>query len=476
MSAENKRELGLSTILGLGALVAALTGLVVWSLPKEEVVVPLDAEVTETEASTPQLAPPLKLAKVGPIEASCELAILSDRSEEELKKIDASKLIDAKWCGSGCDAVKELVVDKDRFDLDVTKAEDYMLPPKETFETVAASLTPSERDQIEKKTWLLVVKAHGKPDSGQVVARTCFAITAAAADDRSFVYDEAARRIETAAQTRAKVMTAKIGQSVFEPKHVTVQVYKHDDGNMRLVTHGLARFGSPDLVAHGVPATQANAVANILNAAAGKIALLENTLPMTISLHDVARVTGKPVETLVKSPLDSKPIVFEGNEPERTEGDPDDMVELIPPDGSNPESWDAALAGLFGERPQIVGSGMDPELETIATKARADLPKAIERWKGGDGTLFLKAPFTIPSKDATKPPGTEWMWIETTSCEEHSCAGTLSNTPGYATNLAAGKTTAVDRAKIVDFLLRSRDGAETGGASIKLLEMRAKKH
>ncbi len=68
------------------------------------------------------------------------------------------------------------------------------------------------------------------------------------------------------------------------------------------------------------------------------------------------------------------------------------------------------------------------------------------------------------------------MWIEATSCEERTCAGTLSNTPGYATNLAAGKTTAVDRTKIVDFLLRSRDGTETGGASIKLLETRAKKH
>ena len=55
-----------------------------------------------------------------------------------------------------------------------------MLPPKETFETVAASLTPSERDQIEKRTWLLVVKAHGRADSSQLVARACFDVTAAA--------------------------------------------------------------------------------------------------------------------------------------------------------------------------------------------------------------------------------------------------------------------------------------------------------
>ena len=476
MTAEKKRDLGLATLLGLGALVAGLTGLVVWSLPKDEAPGPLDAEVTETEASSPQLAPPLKLGKLGPVEATCELAILSDKPEAELRKIDASKLIDAKWCGAGCGAVRDLVADKDHFDLDVTKAEDYMLPPKESFDTIASGLTTSERDQIEKKTWLLVVKARGKADSAQVVARTCFAITAAIADEHSFIYDETARRIETPAQLRDKIITGKIGTPVFAPKHITVQIYKHDDGNARVVTHGLSRFGAPDLVAHGVSMTQGGAVANVLNAAAGKAAMLETVLPMTITLADVARVTGKPIEALVKNPLESKPIVLEGNEPERTEGDPDDMVELVPPGGSNPESWDAAIAGLFGERPQIVGSAMDAELEQIATKARAELPKVIDRWKGGEGTLYLKGPFTIPSKDPTKDPGTEWMWVEMTSCDKEACSGTLSNTPGYATNLAAGKTTLVYRDKAVDYLLKLRDGTESGGASIRALEARSKKH
>jgi uncharacterized protein YegJ (DUF2314 family) len=66
------------------------------------------------------------------------------------------------------------------------------------------------------------------------------------------------------------------------------------------------------------------------------------------------------------------------------------------------------------------------------------------------------------------------MWIEVTSCDSKSCAGLLSNTPGYVTNLASGSEVKVEHARAADWVLRARDGGTAGGESIKALQKRAR--
>jgi uncharacterized protein YegJ (DUF2314 family) len=132
--------------------------------------------------------------------------------------------------------------------------------------------------------------------------------------------------------------------------------------------------------------------------------------------------------------------------------------------GDTSEAWTGVLASLFGDAPAVVPSPANPaELDAIAARARKDLPRAIARWRSGEGTLFVKGPFD--AGDA----GTEWMWIEVTSCDQTACNGILSNDPGYATNLAQGKPATVPRAKLADWLLDLKDGGTAGGASIKAL-------
>jgi uncharacterized protein YegJ (DUF2314 family) len=108
-------------------------------------------------------------------------------------------------------------------------------------------------------------------------------------------------------------------------------------------------------------------------------------------------------------------------------------------------------------------------------RARKDLPSAVKRFEAGEGALYVKGPFPIP--EASRGDGgakEEWMWIEASSCNARSCTGPLSNTPGYATNLAAGKPATVARDKTADWMLKLKDGGTAGGDSIHALQRRAR--
>ena len=100
----------------------------------------------------------------------------------------------------------------------------------------------------------------------------------------------------------------------------------------------------------------------------------------------------------------------------------------------------------------------------------------MKRFEAGEGDLFVKGPFPIP--EASRLDGgakDEWMWVDVSSCDAKSCAGALSNTPGYATNLAAGKPVSVAREKAADWLLKLKDGGTAGGESVKALERRTRR-
>ena len=97
----------------------------------------------------------------------------------------------------------------------------------------------------------------------------------------------------------------------------------------------------------------------------------------------------------------------------------------------------------------------------------------MKRFLAGEGSLYVKGPFPIP--EASRLDGgakDEWMWVEAASCDAKGCSGALSNTPGYATNLAAGKSVTVAREKTADWMLRLKDGGTAGGESIKALQKR----
>lgn len=475
---DEQRGLPWTGWVGLGVLVLALAALVVWSIPKGAGPPPSSSSSAEPTGTTP---PPTaradassgdKLERLG--ESSCELAVLTDKPEEEVTAfatVDTiAKRLDTRHCGAVCDVAKRAMSDA-HFELDVMKSDDYILPPREAWDAIAPGLTKDERDHAAKMPTALVIKAKSAPTIDQLAARACISAAAAAAEALSgFVYDEAVRRIETPAEVAEHAIKVPTGQNVFSPRQIAIQIVRQEDGSSRLMTLGMSKLGSPDFIARGATMGASGALANVLNAVCAKQAAGPTPLPVPITIDDLARAAGRKPSELVADPSASKPIALHAIDAERIEGDPDnDILELVPQGGDTPEAWSAAVASLTGESPDIMLAANDAELQRIAASARRELPGAIKRFEAKEGALYVKGPFPIPGKD-----GKEWMWIEVTSCDKTGCTGLLSNDPGYATNLAQGKPAKITRDETADWVLRLKDGGSVGGASIRVLSQRSK--
>jgi uncharacterized protein YegJ (DUF2314 family) len=473
--------------VGLGALAVLVIGLgvIVWlALPKEGDLAPADAGAWsalgveggsdhgggKTTGTLERLA-----------EATAELAVLTDRPEVEVAAVASAeaiaKRLDTRHCGATCDALRTVMADHDHFEVEMMKSEDYILPPKDSYETMAPGLTPAERASIPGRASVVVIRTRGSSTIDQLPARLAFAATSAVAEALSgLVYDEVVRRIETPEQLAQRVITVPLGQNVFTPRHISVQLYRQEDGTARLLTLGMVRFGSPDFTMRGSSMEAGPSLANVMNAAASWAASARTELPVVVTLADVARVSGHPPEDLARDPKAARPVRLDALDTERTEGDPEnEMLELVPHGGATRAAWDGVVTELFGELPKVVFAAFDKELDAIAVRARKDLPAAVKRFEAGEGTLYVKGPFPIPEASRIDGGGKdEWMWIEVSSCNPKGCSGVLSNTPGYATNLAAGKSVSVAREKTADWLMRMKDGGTAGGESIKALQKRAR--
>ena len=175
--------------VGLGALAAlvVLLGVIVWlALPKDG-----DREaagdagprsgvgVEGGTASDEGGAPPKNAALERLPEATSELAVLTDKPEIEVAKVASAeaiaKMLDVRHCGATCDAIRKVIVDHEHFEVEVMKSEDYILPPKDSFETIASGMTPAERATIGQRPSTVVIRTHGVSTIDQLPARTAFA-------------------------------------------------------------------------------------------------------------------------------------------------------------------------------------------------------------------------------------------------------------------------------------------------------------
>lgn len=462
-------------IAALGLLVVALAALVWWAATSgKDTATAIDAggELDEDVAAPVASASARPASRAtGAIDRSAEaagdLTILTDESDDAIAGVIApeaiAKALDVPYCGGACDAVKKLLRDKDHVEIEASKTDDLILPPKETIDTVASGLTPAERESVYKRKNAVVLRVHGEMTRDQIPARTLFAVGALLADRLGgLVYDETTRRIETAAQTRLRTIRAPLGAPAFVPRAIVIQFYRQPDGTARLLTLGMGRFGAPDFVIRGATMAAGAMLVDVLDAVAASVVSGKDTLPLTIAPKDIHRAGGEPIS-------------LEALDAERTQGDPDnEIVELVPSgvDAGTPrEAWDVAVQKLFGEPARSVEATFGKDLEAAAARARSELPAVLKRFEAGEGELFVWGPFPIPEDErADGGPEEEWLWVKVASCDERACTGTLSNRPMYASNIASGKTTNMPRAKIADWMLRLSDGGVAGGKTTAIVE------
>lgn len=472
----------------LGAVVVGLAGIVYWSLPKDGAnggdgangANTGDAAIVEGDAGSGANADDkpagVKTTFKMLAMASSEHAILTDKPSDVVQKAITrealGKILDVKHCGSTCDTLKRALEQEDRFEVDVMTSEEYILPPEETMDTTAPGLTATERAAVHKKPTAVVVRTQAPVADDALAARLAFAVTSALADTLDgFVYDQTGRRIESKTDFAKRVITTPIGQPAFRPKHIVVQHYRQEDGTARLLTLGMDRFGSPDLIVAGANMGTGDKLSLVLVTVASQIAEGKRA-PFTVTLDDVARALDKRPTELGADPAKSKAVKLDVFTSERSDGDPNnEILDLGPEGGFTREGWENLVATLFGT-PVTADVPFDKEQETIAEKARRDLPDAIKRFKSGEGALYVKGAFTIPEESRKDGgPTTEWLWLGIASCDaNHTCVGSPSGDPAYATDLAPGKNTSVAKKDVVDWLLQQRDGGTAGGASITYLK------
>ncbi len=417
-----------------------------------------DAERAHLDAAQAPLASPLH-AIARPPEANAELGILTDipraNAIKALSPAALGALVGPAHCGDDatCVAVRTFLTDPARLTVSIVPAADWGLPPRSTLDVLAKGLTPSERDDVFKRPAVVVVTAHGTADNNHLPLRAAFAITAAIAQEvRGIVYDEVLHRIETAAQFSTHAVTARLGEQVFRPDRIVIQLYRQDDGTARLLTLGMRRFGAADVAIEGAPMGAARPLGNVVNAVAGRLAEGVRQAPVEVTLAQ-GRSARVDLET-----------------PPPHEGDPDNAFQrIVAPPGAPPGSPDFIHQLVGSETEELVDNPDDPRLAIASQRAAHSFPAALGRWRKSAGRgvmLLVRLPFPISSSDA----GTEWMWVEVTSADDPQVAGLLANSPAYATELKSGAKVKGKRSEIADWLLKWPDGGTEGGETIRILE------
>jgi hypothetical protein len=444
--------------LFFGALVLLLGGVVYVSMPKEVGNTPItaagpSASVAPVPRASASSSPDTR-ADVHPASALVELAVITDRTEEELSPMldpkALGKLLEARHCGEACAQIKTYLEDEEHFDTEVVRAEDWTLPPEDSMPTVARGLSAEERMLARKWQNVVVVRAHGHAGMEQWPARAGFAVTAALAEQlKGFVYDEVLRRIETANTFASHAITEPLGKGAFRVDRIVVHAYTAKDGNHRLVTHGLARFGSADLELRHPSAAESARLGLLLNAAAERMAQGSAGTSLRISPQDLARQAAGARR--VQSDAGAS-VEFELGAATREEGDPHDALgRLVPARGATMESAIGALFGTASLTKELAAG--DPELEQRRKAAQAGLAAALAERKGG-AEVFLQSSFGGANTT------TELLWSRVTQCGESSCAGTLLSSPAARTDLTAGAQVQVQLRDVTDFTVRRADGSQ----------------
>jgi uncharacterized protein YegJ (DUF2314 family) len=312
-----------------------------------------------------------------------------------------------------------------------------------------------------------VIHTREKTSPKHLALRVCIALAAALAErTHGFVYDEALRRIETPAELRRRVVLGAVTEPSFRPEHIALQAYTQEDGEERMLTLGMARFGAPDLEVRGFREESSPRAALLLNAIAAELAGGSRSSVVSLTTADVARANGKDERAFARSP--GKGRFKLTPQEQHSAGDPDNELLTVSAEGTDVAAHgsglEAALRATTGGGDMLTLSGDLPELVAIGQRVRADLPRIIASYKDH---LHLKARFRTKT-------GTESMWLSVLACEHDACHGPLENEPVASADLTLGQDVRVRFEDIEDYFYELPDGGTIGGDSTRVIQARGK--
>jgi hypothetical protein len=212
-------------------------------------------------------------------------------------------------------------------------------------------------------------------------------------------------------------------------------------------THGMDRFGLPDVEAFSVPVEDAEDVVAFLHEAAESWIREDPPAPSA----QPRRVDGVKVRVLDARVARRR---VKGYDESAWEGH-DTPYFTIAPLGE----WKDTLAGW---RPSSVRRS--PLLvERLCAITNEILPQIKKRFEKGQAAVKVKARFPIMS---SKSKDFESMWVHVEEWDEHTIKGRLDNEPERRSDLACGSTVEVADAEVWDVLV-VQDGRPYRGVSLR---------
>lgn len=253
------------------------------------------------------------------------------------------------------------------------------------------------------------------------------------------------------------------------------------DGNLRLVTRGLRRFGDFELVVEDVAPDVAGDVSFVINAVAssahgrsavpGVLHVATDTVKGIASFQTTRAREGDPEEPLLK-------LNFEGDitTPMAVDDDAADALPAGEPTASTapvaPQPLEPPVAGSPPPVPGLPSATLPDAPPTTLEEAQR---QALARFDGPVRDAF-RAGLPAGSAVAVKVPfrtstGTsEFMWVELRGWDGDTLTGVLMNEPYDVPDLKKGQTVTVKRADVFDYVWKRADGTREGNTTAKFVK------
>jgi hypothetical protein len=418
----------------------------------------VDAAPTRPVSSSPRLRrPPASSATFG---------VLTDRPDEEVRALAERGvlpgLVTPDLCGDprACGAVRSTLEDEHATTVAAMPIADWSFGATDA-DASAQLLPPSSRVRVGRSTRVVTVRVSTATSSQQLAVRAAIAGAAAIAKKLDgWVDDPLLGRIETWRQFAGHAVSEPLDASTFRRDRIDVVVEPREEGVVRIVTAGLARWGAPDVEAARVPSGAQEAATTIVLGVAAAVADGLAAGPCLLSVDDLGRARGEPFPSDSGSPAPSAVSIDLVSVRAET-GDANDFVARIsPPSGEGPLAYLELAEHFFGP---LAMESADGERDRHAV-AQGRLVTALARWSAEQARgarLAVALPFAIPG-DA----GTESMWVEVTRYDATSVSGTLLDDPLGATDHARGENVTRPRSEVLD--MRLAGPGDAGGAADRL--------
>ena len=231
------------------------------------------------------------------------------------------------------------------------------------------------------------------------------------------------------------------------------------DGNLRLLTRGLRRYGDAELVVEDVAPDAAADISVVINAVA-------ETLRPRTSLPTVLTIATRTVNGTARF-----------SEGRTREDDPEPpLVQLnfegdiaVPPAPADPVPPPPIVS-----EPQVASTGPLPAPDAPATLAEAQT-LALARFdtvvRGAwDAGLPAGAAIAVSIPFPTSKGAREYMWVELRSWTGDQLTGVLMNAPNDVPERHLGDVVTVPRSDVFDYIWKKGDGAREGNTTIGFLQ------